>query len=518
MTERITNYLRAGYSGLYVVSHEEARAEAAVADSIERLNAKLPKNDPKVPTFKLYAWSLTQGTVDARTGDAIGKDHGVEDVLVWFQEQPERSVLLLRDYHLFVEDKNPVVWRRLHDVLRSGKAANKAVVILACRLAIPPELEKEITVLDFSLPTREQLRDTLAELVEGNKIKPENVEDAGLLAAAAAGLTAAEAEQAFALSLVETGRITREIVFREKCQAVRKNGMLEIVEGKVTLDDIGGLENLKKWLLERRDAFSDEARAYNLPVPRGCLAVGQPGTGKSLTAKATASVFGVPLLRLDAAKLFGSLVGQSEANWRAVHATAKAMAPCILWIDEVDGAMSGSGSSGQTDGGTTARVVKSILQDMQDNSEGIFYMLTANDVDALPSPLLRRMDEVWNVELPTAAERELIWGIQLKRVKRDPATFDLTKLAMDSVDYSGAEIEKAVAQALYRAFPERREPTMEDFAAITKEFMPLAKTMSADIDRRRKRLEGVAKLAGGTVKVVQAKPARKILSVGGKAA
>ena len=517
MNTRLSNYIRAGYSGLCVVSHEETRVEATLGEVVTQLNKGLPKNDPDHPPFNLYAWSVTEGLFNVTKGEVVKAECDPIEMLELFNKADPHSIYLARDFHLFLENTNALVFRKVKDVIAAGRGSNKSLILLGCRLCLPPELEKEVTVLDYTLPGREQLRKILKTLIDGNGIKPENVDDEAGLVDAAAGLTCVEADQAFALSLIETGRITKSVVFREKCQAVRKNGMLEVVESKITLDDIGGLESLKKWLVERREAFGDEAKAYGLPVPRGFLAVGQPGTGKTLTAKACGSVFDIPLLRLDAAKLFGSLVGQSESNWRAVHAVAKAMAPCVLHIDEVDGAMAGSGSSGSSDGGTTARVIKSILQDMQDNSAGIFYVLTANDVDALPAPLLRRMDEVWNVELPNPVEREAIWRIQLAKVGRDVANFDLKTLVQKSEGYSGAEVEKLVAQSLYRGFTERREPNDADFAALLSAFLPLSVTMAADIEKRRKRLDGVAKLASGSVAAKPvAKPVRKISAIGGK--
>lgn len=487
MKERITNYLRAGYSGLYITSYEEQRVEATLREVVCGLN-KTYRDQP----FRLLGWSCTEGLIDTLGGTFVDKECTEPlAVLDWFLEcKDPRVVLVLRDFHLFLEDKNPVVYRRWRDAMLDGKSKNKTLIVVGCRLTLPPELEKEIAVIDFALPDKEQLRGVLRGIQH-----VDTPEDADIIRAAC-GLTTIEAENAFALSVIEAGKVSPEIVFREKCQTIRKNGLLEVVDSKVTLDDIGGLEGLKKWLLDRRDAFSDEAVAYGLPTPRGMLTVGQPGTGKSLTAKACRSVLGVPLLRLDAARLFGSLVGQSEQNWRTAHSIAKAMAPCILWIDEVDGAMSGASSSGHTDGGTTSRVIKSILQDMQDNSEGIFFVLTANDVDNIPSPLLRRMDEVWNVELPNVEERKAIWKIQIAKVNRNPDEFDLDALAKASDGYSGAEIEKVVAQTLYVCFADkRREMTTADTVAVVKNFRPLSVTMREDIERRRKRLEGVAKLA-----------------------
>lgn len=492
MNKRIADYIRAGYSGLAIVSHEEQRVEALLREVVCGLN-KTYKDQP----FRLLGWSCTEGLVDSLKGEIADKDCGEPlAALDWFLScEDTRVILVLRDFHLFLEDKNPVVYRKWRDAMLHGKARNKTLIVVGCRITLPPELEKEVAVLDFALPDKEQLRRVLHGIQ-----KTETPEEADILRAAS-GLTTIEAENAFALSIIEAGKVTPGIVFREKCQTVRKNGLLEIVESKVTLDDIGGLESLKTWLVNRRDAFSDDAVAYGLPTPRGMLTVGQPGTGKSLTAKACRSVLGIPLLRLDAGRLFGSLVGQSEQNWRTAHATAKAMAPCILWIDEVDGAMSGASSSGHTDGGTTSRVIKSILQDMQENSEGIFFVLTANDVDNIPSPLLRRMDEVWNVELPNVEERKAVWQIQINRAKRDARKFDLDALAKASDGFSGAEIEKVVTQTLYVCFADgRREMGTADVLAVLGAFRPLSITMKDDIERRRKRLEGVAKLASGEVR------------------
>jgi ATP-dependent 26S proteasome regulatory subunit len=498
MKDRIANYIRAGYPGLYITSHEEQRVEAVMREAVVEVNKK--HNDRP---FVLHLWSCTEGLIevgpDAEHDRSGPKLQEPMEMLEAFYKAPQKTIYLIRDFHLFLEDRNAMVWRKFKDALLQGKANNKALVILGCRFTVPPELEREIAVIEFSLPDREQLREVLHGLLQANgkDVSSLDGDEVGILSAAG-GLTTTEAENAFALSVVERGKICREIVFREKCQAVKKNGLLEVVDSHVTLADIGGLDALKKWLLERRDAFSDEAKSYGLPTPRGFLAVGNPGTGKTLTAKACRSVFDVPLLRLDAAKLFGSLVGQTESNWRSVHATAKAMAPCILHIDEVDGAMSGGSSSGSTDGGTTSRVIKSILQDMQDNSEGIFYVLTANDVDNLPSPLLRRMDEVWNVELPNENERLAVWTIQIRKARRDPRKFDLPKLVKASEGYSGAEIEKLVAQSLYTAFADsHREPTTGDMLGLMETFMPMSKTMAADIARRTERLKGVAKLASG---------------------
>src|ERR1019366_8105511 len=216
------------------------------------------------------------------------------------------------------------------------------------------------------------------------------------------------AENASALSVVQSKAITPEIVAREKAQAVKKNGLLELIEAKESLDSIGGLDVLKEWLLKRRNAFSQRAIEYGLPTPKGLLIIGIPGTGKSLTAKATAKVFGVQLLKLDAGRIFAGLVGQSESNLRSVIQTAEAIAPCCLWIDEVEKGFSGTKSSNSTDGGTSARVFGTFLSWMQEKTAPVFVVATANDVTQLPPEMLRkgRWDELFFVDLPNQAERQ----------------------------------------------------------------------------------------------------------------
>lgn len=320
--------------------------------------------------------------------------------------------------------------------------------------------------------------------------------------AAAGGLTTLEAENAFALSVIESGTITPAIVAREKAHALKKSGLLEVVTTTASLASIGGLEALKAWLLQRREAFTKRARDYGLPVPKGMLVLGVPGTGKSLTAKATASVFDVPLLKLDAGKLFGSLVGQSEANLRATIATAEAIAPCVLWIDELEKGFAGSASSGSSDGGTSARVFGSLLNWLQDKTAPVFIVATANDVSQLPPELLRkgRWDESWFVDLPDTRERAAIWDIVIEKYGRDKAAYDTAVLARSSELHTGAEIEAAFVEALHRGFAEDREPGELDLGEVLSESVPLAVSMSESIERLRQWAKGRARGASAATR------------------
>lgn len=480
MRKQIVNYIRAGYPGLYILSHEEARVEKELAAAAK---------DAK---FKLFSWTITRGLCDDE-GTEIKDTQEPVEMLRSFGTLPEKSVLIAEDFHAMLKDANPVLVRLLKEALRDGKTKNRVFIIVGCVLELPPELEKEITVIDFALPDRETLRTVAAGIAESAGIELNG--NADPLLDAAGGLTTTEAENAFALSVIESKKLCPEIVAREKAATLKKNGVLEIINLGVSIDDIGGLDNLVADLQAKRNLFTREAREYGLPTPRGILIVGQPGTGKSLTATATATIFNTPLLRLDAGRLFGSLVGESERNWRSAFALAKAISPCILWIDEVDGLFSGAKSSGQSDGGTTARVVKSILQDMQLNGEGVFFCFTANDIDGLPDPLIDRLD-VWSVDLPTLTERIEIWKIHIAKRKRHPEDFDLTQLARLTEGFSGRQIEQLWLKAMTAAFnDEKREPTDLDVASAATQFVPTSRTMADVIEARRKRLQGKAQAA-----------------------
>jgi SpoVK/Ycf46/Vps4 family AAA+-type ATPase len=287
------------------------------------------------------------------------------------------------------------------------------------------------------------------------------------------------------------------VVAREKAQAVNKNGLLELIEAQESLDSIGGLDVLKDWLLKRREAFSPRAIQYGLPTPKGVLMLGIPGCGKSLTAKATASVFGVPLLRLDAGRIFAGLVGQSESNLRSVIQTAEAIAPCVLWLDELEKALSGSKSSGATDGGTSSRVFGSMLSWMQEKKSPVFIVATANDVSQLPPEMLRvgRWDQLFFIDLPTREERELIWRIQIAKYGRSPEDFDLAQLAKATDAFTGSEIEQVFVEALYRAFDQDSEPTDLTIGEVLVDFVPLSRLMAEQINALRTWAKGRTRAA-----------------------
>lgn len=481
---KIINYIRAGYSGLYILSAEEQRVEAEI------------KTIAAIMKFELFFWSAVNGLVNASTGAQNAALDPLE-ALQAIEEQKEKTITLLKDFHLFLEDPNPILLSKLKAVLALAKTQNKTLIILGCRLTLPPELERDITVIEFCLPDQEQLGRVLEGIIESAQLNPLAADAREQVINAAKGLTTIEAENTFALSVVEARTLDPAIIAREKSQAVKKGGLLELVDRRVPLESIGGLDLLKDWLIKRRRCFSERARQYGLPTPSGLLIIGIAGTGKSQTAKATAEVLKAPLLRLDAGKLFAGLVGQSEANLRAAIQTAEAIAPCVLWIDELEKSFAGAKSSGSTDGGTSARVLGSFLNWMQEKQSPVFVVATANDVSQLPPELLRkgRFDEIFFVDLPNEDEREAIWNIVIAEYNRDPKDFDIKQLAKATEGFTGAEIRATFFDALFAAFEEEGEPTDLHIAQVLTDIVPLSKLMAEQISGLRKWAVGRARPA-----------------------
>ncbi len=497
----LTTYLRAGYPGLAVITSEEARAESEIVSVCNSLKRHL------------HAWSSTEGLIDVKEGrvttcpdplDALQLLEGL------FANTTPSHVVLLRDLQLHMDQSDPMLVRRLKDTLRLAKTNGHAIILLGCRLKLPPELEHEITPVDFTLPDIAGLGTVLDGIVKSAKLK--NIPDATREAAlqSALGLTTTEAENAFALSVVETKGIDPKTIAREKARTLKKNGLVEIVEASTSLDDIGGLGLLKDWLQRRAGAFSESAKTYGLPAPKGLLIVGIPGTGKSLTAKATAGAFNLPLLRLDMGRVFGGIVGQSEANLRAVIQTAEAIAPCVLWIDEIEKGFSGSQSNGSTDGGTSSRVFGSFLSWMQEKTKAVFVVATANDVSKLPPEFLRkgRFDELFFVDLPDAAERAQISDIVIKRHGRRPTDYDTVVLSRACEQFTGAEIEAVFIDAMHEAFAEGREPGSKDILAAMTNTVPLANLMDGQISALRHWARGRAREA--TARTTPSRNGRRI--------
>jgi len=493
--------IRARYPILYVVSAEEARVQQLVVGIAQRRQKKV------------FEWSFSTGIVPAGTSIQSQKHRNAptKDPLIALDQvidQVDPAIFVFKDFHPFLTKNNFAVIRKLKEIALHLKNSFKTIVLVSPVLEIPPELDKEITMLNFPLPTREDLAALLDRIVEDVKQFKQvkiDLDEAGRerLLQAALGLTLGEAENVFAKIIVKDERLSGEDVnevFAEKQQIIRKSGLLEYYATDETFSNVGGLAVLKEWLQKRAVAFTDEARAFGLPSPKGILMLGVQGCGKSLCAKAVSSLWQLPLLRFDMGRMFGSLVGSSEENVRRAIAVAESVAPAILWVDEIDKAFAGSQGSGATDGGTTARVFGTFLTWLSEKIAPVFVVATANDISQLPPELMRkgRLDEIFFVDLPSEGERKEIFRIHLARRGRDPQLFDIETLAACGENFSGAEIEQAVISALYDAFYAKVELDTQHILEALRQTVPLAKTMDEQINRLRNWAEGRARNASTT--------------------
>ncbi|MGH7173437.1 MAG: AAA family ATPase [Gemmataceae bacterium] len=501
MQHELEVLIRARYPLLYVVSWEEERVEQQLAEIARARNKRF------------LVWTCTQGIVKYGTATTPSKGvPGTADPLAALDaviHQVEPAIYLFKDFHPFMEEhrSNLTIVRRLRDVAHHLRDSYKTIVIVAPMLRLPPELAKDVTVLEFGLPGPAEFGRLLDRIIDDLKDKPRvriDLDAAGRerLLQAARGLTLKEAENVFAKTIVLDGKLDASdvsVVFSEKQQIVRKSGLLEYYETQEQLDNVAGLEKLKEWLCKRGLAFSARAAEFGLPAPRGVLLLGVQGCGKSLCAKAAASLWKLPLLRLDIGRMFGSLVGSSEENMRRAIQTAESIAPAVLWVDEIDKAFGGASNSGGSDGGTAVRVFGTFLTWLSEKRSPVFVIATANDISQLPPELLRkgRLDEIFFVDLPTEAERRDVFRIHLHRRHRKPERFDLEDLARRGDGFSGAEIEEAIVSALYDAFSRNEGLDQKTLRNALAETVPLSKTMHEELSRLRAWASGRARPASG---------------------
>jgi len=496
--EELEVLIRARYPIIYIESHEEVR----VCEVIQRIADRRGK--------KTYFWTTSQGIVrpgvstEASSEKSYALDTSLPLVaLEVISKSRENAIYILKDFHPYLDDHKVV--RRLRDLAAELKSSYKTIILLSPILKIPIELEKEMAVIRYPLPDEKELRRILDAIIETIQANPQvlvDVDEAAkeALVKAALGLTAVEAENAFAKAVVIDSALRKDdlgVILDEKEQIIRKSGFLEYFRAREGIGDVGGLSNLKEWLRKRSQAFSLKAKAFGLPEPKGILLIGVQGCGKSLTAKAVSSLWQMPLLRLDIGGLFGSFVGSSEENTRKALLAAETVAPCILWLDEIEKGVSGFQSSSISDAGTTSRVFSTILFWLQEKEKPVFVVATANDVSQLPPELVRkgRFDEIFFVDLPKFAERKEIFQIHIKKRRRDPKNYDLDKLAEMTKGFSGAEIEQVVVSALYDAFDEGTDLRMEHLIKAVSETMPLSKLMREKIEELRAWAIGRARFA-----------------------
>jgi ATP-dependent 26S proteasome regulatory subunit len=426
----------------------------------------------------------------AAAGPSIYNTREPVQALANMESMTVEAVFILKDFHRHMDD--PVVVRRLRDVGQKFSANRRTVVITAPELSVPMELTTLVEYFDLPLPDRDRLHeivhDTFTRLSKTYSLKLQ-LDAAGVDAMSAnlRGLTEEEAERAVSQALVTRYALCAETVtdvLEAKKQLLRHSGMLEFIDASDNMGSVGGLENLKHWLGQRRGAWEDSAREFGLEAPKGMIILGVQGCGKSLCARAVAGEWKLPLVKFDTSAVYDKYIGETEKRIRKVFQVAEGLAPCVLWIDELEKVFAGSGpDSASADAGVSSRLLASFLSWMQDRKAPVFVAATCNNVTVLPPELIRkgRFDELFFVDLPNQAERKEIFSIQLARRKRTPAEFDLEKIAATAKGYSGAEIDAAVQGALYAAYSEKKQLSTQLLIDALTQTVPLSTTRAEEV-------------------------------------
>lgn len=464
--KQLDTYMRARFTLIVLVTHEEERAVRMITHMSEQTRRVCIGWD----AAEGFQWIAGESGTLPTAKDPLSALEQIDKM-----DNNIPSLFVLKDFHDFWQ--NAQVRRKLRGLSQRMKFTKKSLLILTPSSRIPEELKDEVVIEIMPLPEADELQEVLKGLARTSGVRM-NLTPLGQekLVQAAVGLTGSQAQRVFAKAIVRDGVLDDtdiDLVTEEKKQIIRESEALEFFSVTETLDDVGGLRVLKEWLRLRERAFSSRAREYGLPMPKGIALLGIPGTGKSLTAKMIAGLWRLPLLRLDAGALFGSLVGESEERTRRALRIAETIAPCVLWIDEMEKAL----AHGGLDSGTSTRVFGSILTWMQEKKAPVFVVATANDISSMPPELLRRgrFDEIFFLDLPTLDERRAIFGVHLRKRRRLPDDFDLDRLAAASEGYVGAEIEQAIIDAMYIGFNDNeREFNTEDILNALAHQVPLS--------------------------------------------
>ncbi len=458
LLDRLALLVRARYPVVQLVTHEEARVDRALARIAEQEG------------LQIYRWSETRGLRGPR--GRVKDSREAAAALGAIEHIKEPTLFVFNDLHAHLKD--PMVLRRVRDAAHVVGPKRQALVLVGPSPRVPPDLDKEVLLLDVPLPGREEVGRLLAVLLksQGIEVPPDRFEQ---FVKGALGLTEEEIKRLYARILLGGGGFgegdLRELI-DEKRQVIRRSRFLEFWDAAGGIGQVGGMDSLKRWLEQRRAGFSERARDFGLPEPKGVFLLGVQGCGKSLMAKAVADLWKLPLLRLDVAAVFSSGTGDEDQSLRETIRVAESLAPAVLWIDEIE-----KGFAGRQDGGGDA--FGTFLTWMQEKQKPVFVVATANDVSSLPPELLRkgRFDEIFFVDLPNVHERLSILEIHLRRRARNPDHFDLTQVAEESERFSGAELEQVVISSLFSAFAEDRDLESHDLLDAVREMIPLAVTM-----------------------------------------
>lgn len=463
--DELTLLLKARYPIIYINSIEEDRVEYIIRKHIKTtLNRSV------------YSWDFIDGYVNNPNKEGFGKRNPLQALeLVERLTSETPAVFLLKDFNVFLKDI--AISRKLKNVSRILKLQPKTIIILGSELVVPTELQDLITFLQFQLPSEEEISYELQRLIKLLSIEIDNTVFENLIQACH-GLSLERIRRVLSKIIATYKKIDKNgllILTNEKKQIISQTEILEYWSNNEKIEKVGGIDNIKQWLKKRRKSFSMKAINYGLPTPRGLLLVGIQGTGKSLTAKAIATEWELPLLKLDVGKLFGGIVGESESRLRQMINITQTLSPCVLWIDEIDKAFSNTEANG--DSGTSNRMLGTFISWLSEKTKPVFVVATANNIEILPIELIRkgRFDEVFFLDLPTLTEREQIFKIHIQEFRPNSwELFDFKKLALLSDSFSGAEIRQSIIEAMYQGFYEQREFTSNDIFLALDEIVPLA--------------------------------------------
>jgi SpoVK/Ycf46/Vps4 family AAA+-type ATPase len=464
-TSELALFLKARYPIIYIHTIEEDRVEYVI-----RKNIKMNLNR------SIYSWDFVDGYTNNPNNQGFGKRNPLQALeLVERLNAETPALFLLKDFNRFLTDLS--ISRKLRNISRILKLQPKTIIIIGSDLTIPKELQELITVLQFQLPLEDEISQELNRLIDSLNIKvePELLES---LTRACQGLSLERIRRVLSKIIATYKTIDNNsisVLLSEKKQIISQTEILEYCSVNEKISNLGGLNNLKDWLNKRKTAFGIQASNYGLPTPRGLLLIGIQGTGKSLTAKAIANDWQLPLLKLDVGKLFGGIVGESESRLRQMINLAETISPCILWIDEIDKAFTNTESKG--DSGTSNRVLATFISWLSEKTKPVFVISTANNIELLPLEIIRkgRFDEIFFLDLPKKEEREEIFRIHLQEFRpTNWQSFDYPKLSQLSESFSGAEIRQSIIEGMYLAFYEKREVTTDDICLALKELIPLA--------------------------------------------
>src|SRR5882762_4682832 len=464
-------------------------------------------------SLPVFEWSIADGLVRCGSGvaalalSAVGSEaasapktamYNTADpvqALANLETMTIEAVFVLKDFHRHMD--NPVVVRRLRDVGQKFSANRRTLVLTAPAIEMPPELVSLVEFLDLPLPDRDRLREIIRETytrLAGNHTLKLQLDSNGVDAMAGnlRGLTEEAAERAISQTIVGRLALSPECitdVLDAKKALLKRSETLEFVDTTDSMSSVGGLENLKRWLQQRQGSWDDRARQFGLDPPKGVIILGVQGCGKSLCARAVAGEWKLPLVKFDTAAVYDKFIGETEKRIQRVFRVAEGLAPCVLWIDELEKVFAGSGpDSASADAGVSSRLLASFLSWMQDRKAPVFVAATCNNASALPPELIRkgRFDELFFVDLPGQAERKQIFGIQLGKRRRNPAEFNLDQVAEAAQGYSGAEIESVVQTALYAAYSEKGQLGTQHLLDAIQATVPLSTTRAEEIEALRK--------------------------------